>query len=80
MRERARIARFFAPLAASEPGSFNLMDDAAVLTPPTGTSLVVTTDSVIQGIHVLAPPGGDAGGIVMEWRHHRANCQTVANP
>lgn len=33
-----------------------------------------------QGIHVLAPPGGDAGGIVMEWRHHRANCQTVAKP
>lgn len=52
MREHARIARFFAPLAAAEPGSFNLADDTAVLTPPAGKKLAVTTDSVIQGIHV----------------------------
>lgn len=53
MAERARIARHFAPLAAGEPGAFNLTDDAAVLTPPAGRQLVVTTDSVIESIHVL---------------------------
>lgn len=54
MAERERIARYFAPLAANEPGSFQLTDDAAVLMPPAGQKLVITTDSVIQGIHVLA--------------------------
>lgn len=54
MREHARIARFFAPLSTAEPGSFNLTDDAAVLAPPTGKKLVVTTDSVIRGVHVPA--------------------------
>jgi thiamine-monophosphate kinase len=52
MAERARIARFFAPLAAGEPGSFQLMDDAASLTPPPGQRLILTTDSVIEGLHV----------------------------
>ncbi len=58
MAERERIARFFAPLAQAEPGSFALTDDAATLAPPAGHSLVVTTDSVIGGIHVL--PGATA--------------------
>jgi thiamine-monophosphate kinase len=54
MAERDRIARYFAPLAAAETGSFDLRDDAACLTPPAGQSLVITTDSVIESIHVLA--------------------------
>jgi thiamine-monophosphate kinase len=54
MAERDRIARYFAPLAAGEAGSFHLTDDAAVLAPPAGQSLVITTDSVIESIHVLA--------------------------
>lgn len=53
MGERARIARYFAPLAAAEAGSFCLTDDAAVLTPPAGQQLVITTDSVIESIHIL---------------------------
>lgn len=53
MREGAIISRFFAPLASAEPGSFALTDDAAILTPPAGAQLVVTTDSVIEGVHVL---------------------------
>jgi thiamine-monophosphate kinase len=53
MAERSRIATYFAPLTRGEPGSLNLTDDAALLTPPFGTTLVVTTDSVIEGIHVL---------------------------
>lgn len=54
MSEHGRIAKFFAPLAAAEPGAFRLLDDAAVLTPPPHTQLVITTDSVIEGVHVLA--------------------------
>ncbi len=54
MGERDRIARYFAPLAATESGSFGLTDDAAILTPPAGKQLVITTDSVIETIHVLA--------------------------
>lgn len=53
MSERSRIAAFFAPLTRAEAGSFSLTDDAAVLQPPTGYSLVVTTDSVIEGIHIV---------------------------
>lgn len=53
MREGDIIARFFAPLTEGEPGSFLLTDDAAVLAPPPGKQLVVTTDSVMQGVHVL---------------------------
>lgn len=53
MGERARIARFFAPLTHDEPGSFALTDDAGVLAVPAGQQLVVTTDSVIEGLHVM---------------------------
>ena len=53
MAEHDRIARFFAPLSGGEPGSFNLTDDAAFLDVPVGHRLVVTTDSVIEGVHVL---------------------------
>ena len=52
MREHDRIATFFAPLSRAEPGSFSLTNDAAVLTPPHGMQLVITTDSVIESIHV----------------------------
>ena len=44
------IARHFAPLAI-DPGAFGLTDDAAVITPPPGSDLVVTTDGVIAGVH-----------------------------
>lgn len=54
MAERARIARYFAPLTAGEPGSFHLQDDAAILSVPPGKKLVVTTDSVIVGTHLVA--------------------------
>ena len=53
MRERDRIATYFAPLCQTEPGSFALTDDAALVTPPHGHALIVTTDSVIQAVHVM---------------------------
>lgn len=52
MREGDIIA-LFAALAEAEPGSFGLTDDTAVLTPPPNHHLVVTTDSVIESVHVL---------------------------
>ncbi len=45
------IARYFAPLAAAEPGALSLGDDAALLQPPPGRQLVVTTDSLSAGVH-----------------------------
>ena len=33
------IARYFAPLAAAEPGALGLGDDAALLQPPPGRNL-----------------------------------------
>jgi thiamine-monophosphate kinase len=44
------IARYFRPLAKS-PGAFGLTDDAAVVAPPPGCDVVLTTDGVIAGVH-----------------------------
>ncbi len=44
------ISRHFAPLSAGEPGAFGLTDDAAVLD-WAGGGLVVTTDSMVLGVH-----------------------------
>src|SRR6266849_2409036 len=54
--EDALIARYFKPLA-TDPGAFNLADDAAVLK-PSGDDIVVTTDAIVEGVHFLAddPP------------------------
>jgi thiamine-monophosphate kinase len=48
--EQRLIARYFRPLATS-PGAFGLDDDAAIVVPPPGCDLVVTTDGVIAGVH-----------------------------
>jgi thiamine-monophosphate kinase len=48
--EERLIARYFQPLAR-EPGALGLQDDAAILTPPPGCDLVLTTDGVIAGVH-----------------------------
>jgi thiamine-monophosphate kinase len=54
--EDSLIARYFRPLA-TDPGAFNLGDDAAVLK-PSGDDIVVTTDAIVEGVHFLAddPP------------------------
>lgn len=53
------IARHFRPLAR-HPGALGLGDDAAVLTPPPGCDLVLTTDGVIAGVHVFPDDPADA--------------------
>jgi thiamine-monophosphate kinase len=44
------IARHFKPLAR-HPGAFGLEDDAALMTPPSGCDLVVTTDALVADVH-----------------------------
>lgn len=46
------IADFFRPLA-THPGALALRDDTAVFTPPEGHDLILTTDAVVGGVHVL---------------------------
>jgi thiamine-monophosphate kinase len=54
--EDSLIARYFKPLA-TDPGAFDLVDDAAILK-SSGEDIVVTTDAVVEGVHYLAndPP------------------------
>jgi thiamine-monophosphate kinase len=54
--EDSLIARYFRPLA-TDPGAFDLGDDAAVLKAD-GDDIVVTTDAIVEGVHFLAddPP------------------------
>ncbi len=41
----------FAPLAG--PGALGLLDDAALIDPPPGRQLVLTTDAMVAGVHFL---------------------------
>lgn len=60
------ISKYFAPLSAAESGAFNLTDDAAVIEPPEGQSLVVTTDALVAGVHFLPndPPADIAAKLL----------------
>jgi thiamine-monophosphate kinase len=54
--EDSLVARYFKPLA-TDPGAFDLGDDAAILK-ALGEDIVVTTDALVEGVHFLAddPP------------------------
>ena len=54
--EDSLIARYFRPLA-TDPGAFDLTDDAAILR-SSEDELVVTTDAIVEGVHFLSddPP------------------------
>ncbi len=47
------IARYFAPLSKGAPLAFGLKDDAAMLAPAKGATLVVTADAIVEGVHFL---------------------------
>ncbi len=54
------IARHFRPLAG--PGGLDLGDDAALLDPPPGRTLVLAADAMVAGVHFLPDdPPGDIG-------------------
>ena len=57
--EFERIASFFAPLAADFPGALGLLDDAAVMRPAEGCQLVVTTDTIVAGVHYIGDEPAD---------------------
>ena len=52
------IETYLAPLAAGHAGAFGLKNDAAVFPGGRDTSIVVTADTMVQGVHFLAedPP------------------------
>ncbi|MCC6947550.1 MAG: thiamine-phosphate kinase [Bradyrhizobiaceae bacterium] len=52
------IDRFFRPIA-KHPGALGLVDDAAFLTPPEGSDLVLTVDAVVSGVHFFADDAAD---------------------
>ena len=52
-REFKRIEEFFAPLSQRARGAFGLKDDAALVRPPAGRDLVVTTDTLVALVHFL---------------------------
>jgi thiamine-monophosphate kinase len=51
--EERLIAKYFAPLAR-HPGALGLLDDAAMLTPPPGSDLVLTKDALVAGVHFFS--------------------------
>jgi thiamine-monophosphate kinase len=55
--EDSLIARYFKPLA-TDPGAFDLDDDAAILKAH-GDDIVVTTDAVVEGVHFLSDDPAD---------------------
>ncbi|MBS0362814.1 MAG: thiamine-phosphate kinase [Proteobacteria bacterium] len=59
--EFSEIARLFRPLTGGAPGAFDLLDDAAVISPRPGHDLVVTKDAIVEGVHF---PVGEAPDFV----------------
>jgi thiamine-monophosphate kinase len=55
------IARYFAPLASGNPDieSFRLLDDAATIRSKPGKRLVVTSDSIVAGVHFFGDEPAD---------------------
>jgi thiamine-monophosphate kinase len=55
--EDSLISRYFRPLA-TDPGAFNLVDDAAILQ-SSADELVITTDAIVEGVHFLSGDPAD---------------------
>ena len=53
MNEFDIIAAYFAPLT-NETGAHGLMDDVAEINVPPGQSLIVTTDTLVEGVHFFS--------------------------
>lgn len=52
--EAELVAQYLVPLTNKDPGAFDLMDDCASFAPPPGMDLVLTTDSLVEGVHFFA--------------------------
>jgi len=53
MNEFDMIERYFAPLTMGNEGTAGLKDDAAVVEVPDGQELVITSDTLNEGVHFL---------------------------
>jgi thiamine-monophosphate kinase len=73
--EFERIERYFAPLAAAFPGALGLTDDAALVRPSDGCELVVTTDTMVAGVHYI----GDESPDLVAQKLLRVNLSDVAS-
>lgn len=51
--EFTRIARYLAPLTEGVAGAFGLTDDGAVVAPTADRDIVVTTDTMVAGVHFV---------------------------
>lgn len=69
-----RIERYLAPLAVGWPGAFGLRDDAAIITPTAGCDLVVTTDTMVAGVHFI----GDEPAALIARKLLRVNLSDIA--
>ena len=72
--EEELIQQYLAPLTAKVPGAFGLKDDCAVLQPPSGHDLVVTTDALVSGLHFLPDEAPETIG----WRALAVNVSDLA--
>src|ERR1700753_1811153 len=72
--EFGEIARLFRPLTGGAAGAFDLLDDAAVISPRPGHDLVVTKDAIVEGVHF---PVGEAADYVAR-RLLRVNLSDLA--
>ncbi len=61
MSEHSLITRYFVPLAEHFSGSLFLSDDAAILDVPAGQQLVITKDSMSEGVHFI---GNEAPALI----------------
>ncbi|MDQ8700081.1 thiamine-phosphate kinase [Hyphomicrobium sp. LHD-15] len=68
------IETTFAPLAAGFQGALGLKDDCALLAPPPGEDLVLTTDAVAAGVHFF--PDDAAADIA--WKALAVNVSDLA--
>tara|TARA_Y100000589_G_scaffold298468_1_gene307035 strand:- start:610 stop:1605 length:996 start_codon:yes stop_codon:yes gene_type:complete len=59
LNEFELIANVFGPLATNAPGSLNLSDDAAIISPRSDQEVVVAADTIVEGVHFRPedPPG-----------------------
>ncbi len=57
------ISEIFAPLAVGYSGSLSLLDDGAILTIKKGREVVVTSDTLVEGVHFLPEDPPDSLGI-----------------